>query len=82
MTTAGIVQIDIHGMTKIQAEACINSYLKKSGPAVYRLRVIHGYQHGTELCSMIRSRYKSHPKVLRVELSLNPGQTDLVLREL
>ncbi len=27
------------------------------------------------------SRYKNHPKVLRIERGLNPGETDLVLRE-
>ena len=30
----------------------------------------------------VRARYASHPKVRRIELGLNPGETDLVLREL
>ncbi len=29
----------------------------------------------------IRKEYAKHPKVLRIELGLNPGETDLVLRE-
>ena len=46
-----------------------------------RIRVIHGYTRGTALRDFIRSRYRHHPKVLRVEAGLNPGATDLVLRE-
>ena len=30
----------------------------------------------------VRSRYRSHPKVLRLELGLNQGETVLVLRDL
>jgi len=54
--------------------------LKRAG-GVYRIRVIHGYTRGTALRDFIRSRYRHHPKVLRVEAGLNPGATDLVLRE-
>lgn len=77
----GIVELNLHGMSKVQAKACIDAALRRAGGGVYRLRLIHGYQRGTELRDMIRSAYKKHPKVLRVELPLNPGQTDLVLRE-
>ena len=31
---------------------------------------------------MIRKTYAKHPKVLRLELGMNMGATDLVLREL
>ena len=37
---------------------------------------------GTALRDAIRTQYKNHPKVRRIEIGLNPGQTDLVLREL
>ena len=36
---------------------------------------------GTALRDAIRARYAAHPRVLRLELGLNPGETDLVLRE-
>ena len=78
---AGILELDIHGMNQHQARVYIDSRLKKAG-GIYRLRVIHGDHNGTELKDMIRRQYKSHPKVLRLELGLNPGITDLVLREL
>lgn len=38
------------------------------------------YQARTAI-DAIRREYAKHPKVLRIELGLNPGETDLVLRE-
>ena len=75
-----IVELDVHGMTLYQAQIAIDAALKRAGGA-YRLRVIHGYRGGTALRDGIRERYASHPKVRRVEIGLNQGQTDLVLRE-
>ena len=75
-------EIDVHSMTKIQAAAAIDAKLRRADASVYRLRVIHGYHGGTALRDEIRKRYVNHPKVRRVELGLNPGITDLVLREL
>ena len=54
---------------------------KDAGRSVYRLELIHGYHSGTQLRDMIRRTYAGHPKVLRLELGLNPGVTELVLRE-
>ncbi len=82
MLQEAILRLDVHGMTKYQAKLTIDSQLKKAGSGVYRLRVIHGYRGGTELKKMIRREYACHPKVLRLDSSLNPGETDLVLREL
>lgn len=79
---AGIVELDIHGMTKYQAKLCIDAQLKKADNGLYRIRVIHGYHNGTELKNMIQNSYRKHQKVKRIELGLNPGITDLVLREL
>lgn len=75
-------EIDIHAMTRVQAMAAIDAALRRARGGVYRLRVIHGYHSGTALRDMVRRRYAAHPKVKRVELGLNPGITDLVLREL
>ncbi len=79
----GIVEVDVHGMNKFQAKTYLDSQIKRAGKEVYRIRVIHGYRGGTELKAMIRQEYsKKHPKVVRLEVGLNPGETDLVLREL
>jgi len=76
------MEIDVHGMTKCQAKVFIDSRLKRADLSVYRVRIIHGYRGGTELRDMVREEYgKSHPKVLRIASTLNPGETELVLRE-
>lgn len=82
MSMAGesIIELDVHGMTLYQARIAINAKLRRAGSA-YRIRIIHGYHGGTALRDGIRSHYSAHPKVRRVEIGLNPGETDLVLRE-
>ena len=79
---SGIVELDIHGLDKVQAKNYIDMVLKKTSRNTYRLRIIHGYHGGTELKTMIRGVYKNHPKVKRIEYGLNQGETDLVLKEL
>lgn len=80
--SVGIIEIDVHGLTKEQAKIHIDSKLKKANSSVYRLRIIHGYRGGTELRKMVRGVYKNHPKVKRIEFGMNQGETDLVLRDL
>ena len=75
-----IVEIDVHNMTLYQAKIAIDSKLRRSKGA-YRVRVIHGYHGGTVLRDAIRRDYAKHPQVKRIELGLNMGETDLVLRE-
>jgi DNA-nicking Smr family endonuclease len=79
---SGVVEIDIHGMTKYQAKICLDNLLKKVNHGVYRIRVIHGFHSGTELKDMVRSNYRKHPKIIRIEMGLNAGISELVLREL
>ena len=81
-TTGGFQEIDVHNMTKVQAITAIDAQLRWANASVYRLRVIHGYHSGTVLRDAVRVHYKSHPKVKRIELGLNPGETDLILRDL
>lgn len=75
-------EIDIHEMTKTQALAAVDAKLKRSDTSVYSIRVVHGYHGGTVLRDAVRARYARHPKVKRIELGLNPGETTLILREL
>lgn len=79
--SAGVVELDCHGMTWIQAQAAVNAALKRARAGTYRIRVIHGYHSGTVLRDMLRKSYRSHPQVLRLETGFNQGVTDLVLRE-
>lgn len=78
---SAFLEIDVHGMTREQAFTAIDAKLRRADGA-YRLRVIHGYHGGTVLRDAVRARYRGHPKVKRIELGLNPGETDLILRDL
>ena len=80
MQQSGIVILDLHGCSAYQARIAIDAALKRSR-GVYRLRIVHGYHGGTALKDMIRKEYAGKKGILRVELGLNPGETDLVLRE-
>ena len=82
MTQQGIIEVDLHGMTQVQARVAVDAALRRASKSVYRLRLIHGYNSGTALRNMLRTEFAGHKKVLRVELGLNQGITDLVLREL
>ncbi len=75
-------EIDVHRMTRTQAITAIDAMLRRCSTSVYRLRIIHGYHSGTVLRDAVRARYRNHPRVKRIELGLNPGETDLILREL
>ena len=79
---SAFAELDVHAMTKVQAIAALDAALRRAGAGTYRLRVIHGYHGGTVLRDAVRAHAAKHPKVLRVELGLNPGETDLILREL
>ena len=78
---AGIKRIDVHGLNLYQAQVKIDSELRRAGKEVYRLRIIHGYNSGTDIKDAMAA-YVSHPKVLRVAPGSNSGETDIILREL
>lgn len=80
--TGSVREIDIHEMSCQQAKTYIDSELKKSNRNLYVLRVVHGFHSGTKLRDMVRKSYRNHPKVIRIELGMNQGVTDLILREL
>ena len=82
MTQQGIIEVDLHGMTQVQARVAVDAALRRASKSVYRLRLIHGYNGGTALRNMLRKEFAGHKKVLRIELGLNQGITDFVLREL
>ncbi|MBR1407447.1 MAG: Smr/MutS family protein [Clostridia bacterium] len=75
-------KLDIHGLTQEEAIRAIDEELDFAGPGTYQIRVIHGYNRGTNLRSMIHSWYRYEPRVKRIVPGENPGITVLVLREL
>ena len=56
--------------------------LAAADAATYQLRLIHGYNRGTSLRSMIYDEYRYEKKVKRIIPGDNPGITILVLKEL
>lgn len=81
---AGILELDLHGMTCEQAKVKIDAALRRVGRSTYYIRLIHGYHGGTRIQEMISEEYGygRHEKVIRIRPGSNPGITELVLREL
>ena len=82
MSGAPIIRLDLHGMRLDEAEKKIDNALASVGPETYQIQLIHGYNRGTSLRSMIYDFYRQDPKVKRVVPGDNPGITILVLKEL
>ncbi len=76
------VKINLHGMSQDQAVKAIDRALASAGSSVYQIQLIHGYNHGTSLRTMIYEWYRYEPKVKRIIPGDNPGITVLVLKEL
>ena len=76
------IKLDLHGMTQEQAIRAIDKALASAGPATYQLQLVHGFNRGTSLRTMIHDWYQYDPKVKRIMPGDNPGVTVLVLKEL
>ncbi len=76
------VKIDLHGMRREEAVAVIDKALAAADPGTYQIQLIHGYNRGTSLRTMIYDEYRYEPKIKRIIPGDNPGITVLVLREL
>ena len=76
------IKLDLHGMTQEQAVNAIDKALASAGPATYQLQLVHGFNRGTSLRTMIHDWYQYDPKVKRIMPGDNPGVTVLVLKEL
>lgn len=76
------IKIDLHGLRQEEAIKVIDKALASAGPATYQLQLVHGFNRGTSLRSMIYDWYRYEPKVKRIIPGDNPGITVLVLKEL
>ena len=73
--------IDVHGMTKIEAQKAIEQAIKNAPNNCDTLTVIHGYHSGTELKNFIQSRNGIRSKrIERKKYTMNQGETIFVLR--
>jgi len=78
----GIIELNVHNKNKYQTRIAVDALLKRTDNSVYRIRIIHGYNRGTELKDMLTEEYSHHPRILRLQHYQNKGQTDLILREI
>ncbi len=73
-----IVVIDVHGMRVAEAKKVLNSII-----IMYRfpfkLRVIHGYNHGTAIRDMIADELDNQRIVSKKVMYYNPGITSIRL---
>ena len=76
------VKIDLHGLTQDAARKVIDKALAGAAKTTYQIQLIHGYNRGTSLRSMIYDWYRYEPKVKRIIPGDNPGITIFVLKEL
>ena len=50
------VKIDLHGLRQEEAMKVIDKAIASAGPTTYQLQMIHGYNRGTSLRSMMREK--------------------------
>lgn len=79
-TTHGTwLEVDIHGMTAQEGRRALEQLLSRAGKNVTEIRVIHGYNSGQVLRDMVRRQLR-HPRIEAKLVSLNPGETRLLLK--
>ena len=76
------VKVDLHGLRQEEAIKVINKAIAASDSTTYQIQLIHGFNRGTSLRSMIYDEYRYDKKVKRIIPGDNPGITILVLKEL
>ena len=76
------VRVDLHGLRREEAVKVIERAIRSAGPSTYHLELIHGYNRGTSLRSMIYEEFRYDPRIKRIIPGDNQGVTVLVLREL
>ena len=79
----GIIELDLHGLRAEEAKKKIDAALKSASSSTYRIRLIHGFNRGTNIKNMIREEYgyEREPRVKRIVGGWNEGITELILRE-
>ena len=70
---------DIHGMTAADAKTALERCLSAADKSVAEIMVIHGYSGGQALANMVRNKLK-HKRIERKMLSMNQGETTLVIK--
>ncbi|MCR5303432.1 MAG: Smr/MutS family protein [Lachnospiraceae bacterium] len=79
-----VIELDLHGLTVDQAEKRVERAVASADGGVYIIRVIHGFNRGTAIRTMLNETYGRgyDRKVIRVRPGSNPGTTELMLKEM
>ena len=80
--SAPFIKVDLHGLRQEEAIRVIDRAIVSADPSTYQIQLIHGYNRGTSLRSMIYEEYRYEKKVKRIIPGDNQGITILVLKEL
>ena len=80
--SAPFVKVDLHGLRQDEAIKVIDKALAAADSTTYQIQLIHGYNRGTSLRTMIYEEYRYEEKVKTIVPGDKPGITILVLREL
>ncbi len=75
-------KVDLHGLRRDEAIRKIEQAIASADSTTYQIRLIHGFNRGTSLKSMIIDEYRYDPRVKRVMPGENQGITILVMKEL
>ena len=83
-TDSPVIEVNTHGLFVDDALKVVAKAVKSAGKGVYKIKVVHGFNHGTAIRTAIRDEYKygDDPKVKRVANGDNPGITELILKEM
>ena len=73
------VEVDIHGMTVIEAKRELEKLLNTCDNSIKEIDVIHGYTGGQALLNLVRKGL-THKRIVSRMLSLNQGVTTLKIQ--
>lgn len=73
------ITVDLHGMTTQQAKRHLEQLLRTLPDQVEQITVVHGFHRGDALQQMVRGKGLSSKRIKQKILSMNPGETILLL---
>ncbi len=76
------VKVDLHGLRRDEAIRKIDRAIAAADSTTYQIQLIHGFNRGTSLKSMIYEEYGYDPRIKRIKPGDNQGITILVMKEL
>lgn len=73
--------LDIHHMTVAEAKKTIERTVMSLPDKYSQITVIHGYSNGNKLLNMVRGRSLKCKRIKQKILTLNQGETILILNK-